>query len=404
FWVQHPEMSRYAEEMRGFYLNRNDQFAWFDTSGLTEAAHGFYHLQSNYLASHADSSLFSPAFEKAYQKHLQEPAWAVAEKDLLETELLFTAQFYAYAARVFQGADLDLNDLGWFIPRKKINLTALLDSLLKNGTGDQVQKTVLSKAYLQLEKALQDLTKRANTYPKLPLVLPTQALSLGQTDSSLMAVKQYLAFWDKAYRTDSLPLFDSALRTTVKRFQTRHGLPATGSIGAQTAKALQVPLSERIQQILVNLERMRWTPEQTASEFMVVNIPEYKLHVYDSSKLQFDMNVIVGSEANNTVIFSGTLKYIVFAPYWNVPSSIVKKEILPALKKDPNYLSKHNMETTGNNGGLPVVRQLPGPSNSLGKVKFLFPNDYSIYFHDTPNRNLFARSSRSLSHGCIRLG
>jgi murein L,D-transpeptidase YcbB/YkuD len=125
--------------------------------------------------------------------------------------------------------------------------------------------------------------------------------------------------------------------------------------------------------------------------------------VYDSGNVVLSMNVIVGSAANNTVIFNGNLKYIVFAPYWNVPPSIVKKEILPAISRNPNYLAKNNMEITGHSGGLPEVRQKPGEKNSLGLVKFLFPNNFNIYLHDTPNRDLFTESSRGFSHGCIRI-
>jgi murein L,D-transpeptidase YcbB/YkuD len=127
------------------------------------------------------------------------------------------------------------------------------------------------------------------------------------------------------------------------------------------------------------------------------------MHVYDSGRLQFNINVIVGTSANSTVIFNDRLQYIVFSPYWNVPESIVRGEILPGIKKNPNYLAKHNMEIV-KQASVPVIRQMPGPANSLGLVKFLFPNNYSIYFHDTPNRNLFSQSSRSFSHGCIRVG
>jgi murein L,D-transpeptidase YcbB/YkuD len=115
------------------------------------------------------------------------------------------------------------------------------------------------------------------------------------------------------------------------------------------------------------------------------------------------MNVIVGKTTNNTVIFNGKLKYIVFSPYWNVPPSIVQKEIIPGMKKDPNYLAKNNMEITGTSNGLPVVRQKPGPKNSLGLVKFLFPNNFDIYLHDTPNHDLFDATTRTFSHGCIRI-
>jgi len=135
-----------------------------------------------------------------------------------------------------------------------------------------------------------------------------------------------------------------------------------------------------------------------------VNIPEFVLHVYDGKRKDFDMNVVVGKEGHNTTMFRGDLNQIVFSPYWNVPSSIVKKEILPELDKDPNYLEKQKMKVTGKDAeGVPEIRQKPGPKNSLGKVKFLFPNTFNIYFHDTPAKELFNRDKRAYSHGCIRL-
>jgi murein L,D-transpeptidase YcbB/YkuD len=114
--------------------------------------------------------------------------------------------------------------------------------------------------------------------------------------------------------------------------------------------------------------------------------------------------VVVGKEGHNTVIFTGNLKYIVFSPYWNVPTSIVRNEVLPGMKRNKNYIASHNMEITGYSGNLPIVRQKPGPKNSLGRVKFLFPNSYNIYLHDTPSKSLFSENSRAFSHGCIRLG
>jgi murein L,D-transpeptidase YcbB/YkuD len=169
-------------------------------------------------------------------------------------------------------------------------------------------------------------------------------------------------------------------------------------------RELNVPIKKRIRQILINLERVRWLPAENDSNYILVNIPEYKMHVYDSASWRYDMRVIVGTAANSSAIFSGQLRYIVFSPYWNVPESIVIKEIMPAMARNPNYLTKNHMEITGYKGKIPIIRQLPGPWNSLGLVKFLFPNNYSIYLHDTPNRNLFQQSNRSLSHGCIRIG
>ncbi len=147
---------------------------------------------------------------------------------------------------------------------------------------------------------------------------------------------------------------------------------------------------------------MQWMPE-AAGNLFVVNIPEFKLNVYEGTKKAFDMNMVVGKEGHNTMMFKGDMTQVVFSPYWNVTPDIVREEIYPAMQRDPDYLAKHNMEVTGNNAGLPVVRQLPGEENSLGKVKFLFPNSFNIYFHDTPAKTLFSKDKRAFSHGCIRL-
>jgi murein L,D-transpeptidase YcbB/YkuD len=136
---------------------------------------------------------------------------------------------------------------------------------------------------------------------------------------------------------------------------------------------------------------------------ILVNIPEFVLHVYEGNKKAFDMNVVVGKEGHNTMMFNGDLNQVVFSPYWNVPPSIVKDEILPAVNRNPGYLASQNMEQVGMEGDLPRIRQLPGPKNSLGRVKFLFPNSFNIYFHDTPAKSLFEKDKRAYSHGCIRL-
>jgi murein L,D-transpeptidase YcbB/YkuD len=152
------------------------------------------------------------------------------------------------------------------------------------------------------------------------------------------------------------------------------------------------------------MDRMRWLPNTPSSDnLIVVNIPEYVLHMYEGKNKVWDMNVVVGKVGHNTMMFNGDLNQIVFSPYWNVPPSIVKNEILPAMGRNPNYIASQNMEVTGNSGGLPEVRQKPGQGNALGKVKFLFPNSFNIYFHDTPSKSLFDREKRAFSHGCIRL-
>jgi murein L,D-transpeptidase YcbB/YkuD len=149
------------------------------------------------------------------------------------------------------------------------------------------------------------------------------------------------------------------------------------------------------------MERWRWVaPEQAyANEYIFVNIPSYTLFMNRNGQRVFESPVVVGKSMSKTVIFSGNMSFVVFSPYWNIPASILKSEVLPGIKKDKNYLAKHNMEW--NNG---QVRQKPGKNNSLGRVKFLFPNSNNIYLHDSPAKTLYAKDSRAFSHGCVRVG
>lgn len=176
------------------------------------------------------------------------------------------------------------------------------------------------------------------------------------------------------------------------------GYKEDGKINKALLAEMNFPVEKRIEQIMVNMERSRWVPVQLIDNYLVINIPEYKLHVYDHDSILFNMNVVVGKNEHKTVIFNGNLRYIVFSPYWNIPRSILKNETFPAMRRNPDYLAQHNMEWNGGN-----VRQKPGPDNSLGLVKFLFPNSHSIYLHDTPAKSLFNEDNRAFSHGCIRV-
>jgi murein L,D-transpeptidase YcbB/YkuD len=220
--------------------------------------------------------------------------------------------------------------------------------------------------------------------------------------------------------------YDEPLVGAVKRFQQRHGLEADGIIGPGTRAALSVPPTDRVRQIELALERLRWLPHLDPERFMAVNIPMFRLWVWDSIPANgapsFGMNVIVGRSLNRqTPVFVEQMDYIVFRPYWNVPSSIVRGEILPAMARDPAYLERHDMEIVSGQGdnarivpptadsiaqlrqGRLRVRQRPGPRNSLGTVKFVFPNDANVYLHSTPAPQLFNESRRDFSHGCVRV-
>jgi murein L,D-transpeptidase YcbB/YkuD len=221
-------------------------------------------------------------------------------------------------------------------------------------------------------------------------------------------------------------IYDEPFVGALKRFQQRHGLEADGIIGAGTRAALRVPLGDRVRQIELALERLRWLPHLDPERFLAVNIPMFQLWVWDSIPANgapaLGMKVIVGGSLNRqTPVFVEQMDYVIFRPYWNVPASIVRNEILPALARNPAYLERHDLEmVSGDSDNAPVqpptaenierlrqgrlrLRQRPGPGNSLGTVKFVFPNDANVYLHSTPAPQLFSASRRDFSHGCVRV-
>jgi murein L,D-transpeptidase YcbB/YkuD len=218
-------------------------------------------------------------------------------------------------------------------------------------------------------------------------------------------------------------VYQGPLVDAVKTFQARHGRTVDGRIGAQTIADLNIPLNTRVRQMQLTLERWRWLPIENNSSPIVANIPEFRLRAYDEHfNLALMMDVVVGKAYNHdTPVFTDSMQYVIFRPYWNVPYSIAKTEFLPRIARDPNYLaskgfavvdSKQAIVASGAvspevlaqlRSGKLFVRQNPGPKNSLGLVKFIFPNSFNVYMHDSPEQQLFSRSRRDFSHGCIRL-
>ena len=199
-------------------------------------------------------------------------------------------------------------------------------------------------------------------------------------------------------------VFDEGLAGAIAQFQSRHGINVDSALGKETLDALNVPAEYRLGQIAANLERHRWLPRTLGTRYIYVNVPAFQLQAFDKGEPALDMKVIVGQEYEDkaTPVFSDSMETVVFRPYWNVTPDIQAKEIEPKLASDPGYLEANDMEYW-NDGGARRIRQRPGPKNSLGFVKFLFPNDFNIYLHDTPNHELFDKDVRAFSHGCIRV-
>ena len=199
-------------------------------------------------------------------------------------------------------------------------------------------------------------------------------------------------------------VFDDGLAAAIAQFQMRHAINVDSALGKETLDALNVPAEYRLGQVAANLERHRWMPRSLGTRYIYVNVPAFHLTAFDKGEPALEMKVIVGEEYEDkaTPVFSDSMETVVFRPYWNVTPDIQAKEIEPKLASNPGYLAENDMEYW-NDGGARRIRQRPGPKNSLGAVKFLFPNDFNIYLHDTPAPELFEKDVRAFSHGCIRV-
>ena len=302
---------------------------------------------------------------------------------------------------------------------------ALADGRIGAVTSDLVPPLVL---YRSLVTALGRYRELAATLPPLTLPTPKRSFKAGDRVEGLGPLRDRLVLLDDL-PPDAPPasnVYEGPIVDGVKRFQSRHGLEPDGTLGRSTLAALRVPLADRVDQLTLALERLRWLPHLDPDGFLAVNIPMFRLwgwgRIPPDGAPAFDMGAIVGRALNTqTPVFIDQMEHVIFRPYWNVPPSILRGETLPALRKDPAYLARNDMEIVAGPGddarvvplsedalrllaqGRLRVRQRPGAKNSLGLVKFVFPNDDNIYMHGTPARQLFARDRRDFSHGCVRL-
>jgi len=393
-----------SHRLRNFYNGRNYQFAWFTKSGLAEQTRAFWNLQQNYITLSKDSLLIDTVLSKSLETLLTEDKdLKVHADELISIELQLTQHFFKYVEYAYAGK-FDPEELSWHIPRKKVNEMELLDSLIANKGQHSETWEPLNRQYNLLKEKLLGYYQLEKSELTDSIPLPgKKTYKVGDTSLIVARVKKKLIELNDYLFEDTSANFNPELVIAVQQAQKRFGLPKHGIINSTLVKALNIPVKERIRQMLINMERMRWLPKEPPGNYLLANIPEFKLHIVEDSKNIFEMNIIVGKTANRTIIFNEMLKYVVFSPYWNIPPSIVKDEILPGIRQNRGYLRSKNMEQTGYEEGLPVIRQRPGADNSLGRVKFIFPNNYNIYFHDTPQKSLFKEPKRAFSHGCIRL-
>lgn len=406
------------EEVKEFYIRRAYQSAWFNKSGLNNAAQSFHSQLKSYTDDFADSSLQNIELDNLLASaESDEKVFLNRKAEVQRLELLLTTTFFNYAIKAYGGITKDPLDLEWFIPRKKKNYQLLLDSLVSLSKGKKVREPV-NQYYIRLKDKLRAYRniERKGGWPEI--ITAKKQLAVGDIDSSILVVKRNLFITGDFRLQDTSMIFTDSLKSAVVCFQRRMGLKDSGKIDVVTLKEMNQPVRFRIQQIMLNMERLRWVPEELEKDHLLINIPEYILHVFENGNQVWAMNVVVGKTASRTTIFKGNLSQIVLNPYWNIPQSIIRNEILPQLKRGTGYLTRNNMEVLSGNKvinpssvdwnaytrNVPyAIRQKPGNKNSLGKMKFLFPNSYNIYLHDTPSKGHFDDSKRAFSHGCIRL-
>jgi murein L,D-transpeptidase YcbB/YkuD len=421
-----PNFTRWRPQVRQFYDAAAYSAAWIEDGEPTPQARTMVEL-----------------FEHAGEKGLQAedydgPLWldrinkitghsAVSAGDLAAFDLALSVSAMRYLSDLHHGR-VNPADVRFGLPERSFDPASFLRNQVLH-SGD-VKSTVEKvepgyAAYRRTLKALESYTEMLKQGEDEPLPAIASVLVPGQSYSGAAVLANRLRRLGDLPGDAGLPaqpdLYAGSLVEAVKNFQQRHGLKPDGRIGDETFQQLSTPLAVRVRQLEFALERFRWLPASLKPPLVVVNIPEFQLRAYEDHHV-LTMKVIVGKAFDHqTPVFADQMEYTIFRPYWNVPESIVKDEIVPLLRKRPGYLAKHQMEVVDHQGNVVTadtvdastlrqlragrleVRQRPGPQNSLGLVKLVFPNQYDVYLHGTPERELFAKARRDFSHGCIRV-
>ncbi len=412
-----------------FYELRSFRPAWSDDRGpLPQAESLLQALEGASREGLRGEDYHLPNLAALLSKIRQEQAQKIFHpQDLADLDLLLSDSFLTYASHLRSGrVNPETIQAEWHIRRQQEDFVQLLQNSLD---GKQIEKGLQGllpsdPGYVRLREVLQNYRGIARTggWPEIP---PGRTLHPGDRDARVGILRVRLGV------SGDLPVFpgkddhffDAALSQAVRNFQQRHGLAGDGVVGPATLAALNVKVEGRIRQLEASMERWRWLPRDLGKQYITINIANFGLQAMENGRPVLNMRVIVGRRYQRTPNFSATMTYLVFDPYWNVPTHITRKEMIPMIARDPEYLSKNHLRvyegwgprmkeidprTIDWNQIIPGkfiyhIRQDPGPTNALGRLKFMLPNKFDIYLHDTPVRELFQKTDRDFSHGCIRI-
>jgi murein L,D-transpeptidase YcbB/YkuD len=353
------------------------------------------------------------------QETVDDPIW-------VDLDLLLTDAFMLYSSHLFAGrVNPETVHSDWKVANPTVDLTGILGSALDSNQISNALKNIqpLHSGYFELKQSLAQYREIAKKDDRPPLS-PETILRKGDTGISVQRLRERLVILGdlEAAEKDPVDFFDEATELAVMGFQKRHGLKSDGIVGTRTLEMLNIPIQQRVRQIELNMERRRWIPRDLGDRYILVNIADFKLSVIENLHRELEMRVVVGRPYRRTPVFSAKMTYMVIHPYWNIPTSLVFKDLLPKIQKNPNYLAQQGIkvfkdwrkgapeidpETVDwkkiDNQNFPYkLRQDPGPRNALGRIKFIFPNKFAVYLHDTPERSHFNETHRDFSSGCIR--
>ncbi len=438
--------------LKKFYKNNNYQSQWLKKDGLNKERYKqlMYHIANDLtLDNNSRIVQHSQQIQESLENNL-------TKDDLYKVEISLSSLYYDFLehrlygeiewknfSRKLRSLKKSKINAEWLKQKAPYKISTLLAQANINKTIEEI--TPKRFGYKALNKSLKKLYKMKvdGGWKKMGYF---KRLELGSSGDIIIQLRERLTLsgdykecnntTDKTLKKsdnnqsteakiDKKAVFGECLNMAVKKFQKRHGLVADGIVGAGTRKALNITVDEKIHTVLLNIDRIKWLPRKETKRYIVVNIPEFMLYYMEDEKVKKSLRVIVGAKRHPTPIFNEKISYIVLNPYWKVPEGIVKREIVPHMIKNPNYLRRQGIQAHRTwNERSPIVNvsnlywedyltgrqrfpyrlmQPPGPRNALGKIKFKFPNRFAVYLHDTPTRYLFKRTVRAFSHGCVRL-